>query len=540
MLISFFYAAAYLNAAAFAATAEQWRGRSIYQLITDRFALPEGSPQNDCDPGEQKFCGGTWNSIRENLDYIQNAGFTAIWISPINQNYEGPRTPYGDPYHGYWMADISKLNSRFGTADDLKALSAELHRRDMYLMVDIVVNNVMATSTAPDYSNFFFNDASFYHPYCPISWGNVTSEQNCWLGDTNVTLPDVDTTNPTVSERYGTWIQNLVQEYSIDGLRIDAAKHVQMDFWPGFCSKAGVFCMGEVFGGQDIDPIAIYQGPDALDSVLNFPMYSALVEAFGIPGPQNTTALVETFQDSKKKFKDVGLLGNFLENQDLPRWHNHTVDPQSLYNAMSLNFMSDGIPVVYYGQEQSFSGVGDPYNREPLWPSQYAQSDAYKLTTLLNQFRNFLVNTTDWVTQSAELLTSSPYGVAIMKGPVITIVTNIGSPPQNVHIAASTPYPPSTALINIITCEQWVVGSKGMVDVEYTKGGVTTILIPSDRLKGSGLCGNELTYTASNGGQAKPLSNTRSSASTIYKSFGGITYSLIIGLLSCFLWTPVV
>lgn len=79
-----------------------------------------------------------------------------------------------------------------------------------------------------------------------------------------------------------------------------------------------------------------------------------------------------------------------------------------------------------------------------------------------------------------------------------------------------------------------------MVDVEYTKGGVTTILIPSDRLKGSGLCGNELTYTASNGGQAKPLSNTRSSASTIYKSFGGITYSLIIGLLSCFLWTPVV
>ena len=45
-------------------------------------------------------CGGNWNSIRENLDYIQNAGFTAIWISPVNQNYEGPRSAYGDPYHG--------------------------------------------------------------------------------------------------------------------------------------------------------------------------------------------------------------------------------------------------------------------------------------------------------------------------------------------------------------------------------------------------------------------------------------------------------
>ena len=56
-----------------------------------------------------------------------------VWISPVSQNYEGPRTPYGDPYHGYWIADASKLNSRFGSADDLKALSDELHRRGMYV-----------------------------------------------------------------------------------------------------------------------------------------------------------------------------------------------------------------------------------------------------------------------------------------------------------------------------------------------------------------------------------------------------------------------
>ena len=55
-----------------------------------------------------------------------------VWISPVSQNYEGPRTPYGDAYHGYWIADASKLNDKFGFADDLKALSDELHRRDMY------------------------------------------------------------------------------------------------------------------------------------------------------------------------------------------------------------------------------------------------------------------------------------------------------------------------------------------------------------------------------------------------------------------------
>ena len=98
-----------------------------------------------------------------------------VWISPVSQNYEGPRTAYGDAYHGYWIADASQLNSRFGTSDDLKALSAELHRRGMfvtnvhnaclpspystrYLMVDIVANNVMSTSLTPDYSTYMFKE----------------------------------------------------------------------------------------------------------------------------------------------------------------------------------------------------------------------------------------------------------------------------------------------------------------------------------------------------------------------------------------------
>jgi alpha-amylase len=51
----------------------------------------------------------------------------------------------------------------------------------------------------------------------------LTSIQNCWLGDTNVTLPDVNTQDLTVASTYGSWIKNLVQEYGIDGLRIDGA-----------------------------------------------------------------------------------------------------------------------------------------------------------------------------------------------------------------------------------------------------------------------------------------------------------------------------
>ncbi|PCH38712.1 glycoside hydrolase family 13 protein [Wolfiporia cocos MD-104 SS10] len=487
----------------FAATAEQWRARSIYQIITDRYALPPGADLHSCNPGNQTWCGGTWKTVRENLDYIQNAGFTAVWISPTSQNYQGPRTPYGDPYHGYWIADATKLNDRFGTAEDLQALSAELHRRGMYLMVDVVVNNVMSLSTHPDLSPYMFKDPSQYHPYCPIQWGNITSEQDCWLGDLTVPLPDLNTQNADVVSGYSTWISGLVKEFQIDGLRIDAAKHVNMDFWPAFCGAAGVFCIGEVFD-DDVGQASQWQGPQALDSILNYPMYGALVEAFAIPGSRNISALNNKIAQSKAMFKDTGLMGNFLEDQDLPRWANFSVDKQSLYNAMVFNFMSDGIPIVYYGQEQGFNGSGDPWNREPLWPSGYANTSTYQLMSTLNMFRNFLVNgNTGWLNSSMKVLTTTPYGIGFIKGDVVTILTNIGSPPQNVSVAVYTPFQEEIATTDILSCRQYVVGSNGTVVVSYEGGGAPAILCPDELLHNSGLCGYEQAHGSSRKAQVQ-------------------------------------
>ncbi|KAG2041437.1 glycoside hydrolase family 13 protein [Suillus americanus] len=513
---------------AYAATADQWRGRSIYQVIIDRYALPGGADPNQCPPGTRTWCGGTWNSLRQNLDYIQNAGFTAVWISPVSQNYEGPTTPYGDPYHGYWIADASKLNSRFGTSNDLKNLSDELHRRGMYLMVDIVVNDVMATSITPDLSTYMFKEQSQYHPYCVIDWSNATSEEQCWLGDTVVPLPDLNTEDPTVVAGFSDWIQSLVKEYNIDGLRIDAAKHVNIGFWPVFCGNAGVFCIGEVFG-SDIDDAALYQGPNALDSILNYPMYTALLDAFTIPGSLNTSAVTDMIAQEAAKFKDPTLLGNFIENQDVPRWANISVDPQTLYNAMVFNFMTDGIPIVYYGQEQGFSGNSDPYNREAMWPSKYTNTTTYQLMTTLNQFRNFLVNNTQWATTPTQVLTTSPYGIATLKGDCVSIMTNIGSPPQNISIPVYTPYLASTSLTNILTCQQWPVGSNGTIDAQYSLGGVPLVLYPTALLQNSGLCGNSGTTGST---------NYVSSAPPIHRpviSLLAVLFSLLLGSLSCFL-----
>jgi alpha-amylase len=108
-------------------------------------------------------------------------------------------------------------------------------------------------------------------------------------------------------------------------------------------------------------------------------------------------------------------------------------------NALVFSFMYDGIPVVYYGQEQYFKGKDDPANREPLWPSGYRENDAKNLVAALNQFRNFLVSrapptigdTThtpgDWLHQSSQVLSHSQHEVVIARGPVISVLTGRGS-----------------------------------------------------------------------------------------------------------------
>jgi alpha-amylase len=63
---------------AHALTPAQWRGQSIYQVLTDRFARTDGSTTAACNTADQTYCGGTWRGIINKLDYIQGMGFTAV------------------------------------------------------------------------------------------------------------------------------------------------------------------------------------------------------------------------------------------------------------------------------------------------------------------------------------------------------------------------------------------------------------------------------------------------------------------------------
>lgn len=311
-----------------AGSTDDWRSRSIYQVMTDRFARTDRSTIAPCEPRLGSYCGGSWRGIINELDYIQGMGFDAIYISPVTQNLEGD-TAYGQAYHGYWPQDIYALNDHFGTVDDLLSLADALHQRGMYFMVDVVVNDMgFAThgedpASSIDYSAFRpFNDSRFYHPWCSITdYSNYANAQACSLGDNHVALPDLDTESQEVSDMMGDWVVGLVRNYSIDGLRIDAAKHVSNDFLRGFAATAGVFTIGEVYEG-DVYKFCEYQ--DLMPSMTNYPNYFPMIQAFSAG---KTSALARATKMTKKTCADTTALASFSENHDLPRFASYTRDP---------------------------------------------------------------------------------------------------------------------------------------------------------------------------------------------------------------------
>ena len=122
-----------------------WRDQFIYFLLVDRFdnnadltAHDPTQPHTGPDPEKRRlFQGGNLRGIMRRLDYIKNLGCTTIWLSPILKN----RQDLNDTYHGYGIQDFLEVDPRFGTLDDLKQLTAEAHRRGMYVILDVVLGS---------------------------------------------------------------------------------------------------------------------------------------------------------------------------------------------------------------------------------------------------------------------------------------------------------------------------------------------------------------------------------------------------------------
>jgi len=434
----------------------EWKSRTIYQVLTDRFSKSYTYTQ-PC-PNLSNYCGGTFKGIQNNLDYIQNMGFDAIWVSPIITN-----TPNG--YHGYWAQDIFSINPNFGSEQDFIDLVNACHARNIWMMVDVVGNHVGPVGF--DYSTINpFNQPEHYHDYCQIQDSDFSNDQwrveNCRLAD----LPDLKQENSFVRSTLISWIQNLVQKYNIDGLRIDTIPEVPKDFWGEFTNAAGVYAVGEVFDGR-VDYVADYQ--NYVPGLLNYPMYFTIKDVFAY---SQSMYNIRNRYTQEAVFKDIDALGTFVDNHDNPRFLYYNADWRKFKSALTFALFSRGIPIVYYGSEQGYAGGNDPNNREQLWTNMNPSTGLYTfLQTIIKTRKQFQV----WGQQMIERWCDDTF-YAFSRGQVLVALTNQVT--DQVRQLTYTPYTEGQKVCNIFYSTDCVTVTNGKLQV-YLVAGEVKIFVPS-------------------------------------------------------------
>ncbi|WP_243058493.1 alpha-amylase family glycosyl hydrolase [Nocardioides sp. SR21] len=441
-------------------------GENFYFVMGDRFE--NGDPANDTgglagdpnttgfDPTSKGFYnGGDLDGLRSRLDYIQGLGTTAIWLTPIFENKpvqleDGPSAGY----HGYWITDFTQVDPHLGTNQDLTDLVDAAHERGIKVFFDIITNHTadVIGYTDGDRTAYVSKDAVPYRdasgdvfddrdhagteefpeldpersfPYVPeLDAGEEDLKVPAWLNDVtnyhnrgNTTftgedsqygdffgLDDLFTEKPEVVDGmvdiYKTW----VEDFDIDGFRIDTMKHVNDEFWQEFGPRLqkiaaadgnpDFFMFGEVaLDGYDLAAkqfTSHYTTRDRMQAILDFP-FQAAARDFASKGVR-TKRLVKFFLDDDvytDSDSNAYSLPTFLGNHDMGRigyflkTDNPGADDAELLArdrlAHELMYLSRGNPVVYYGDEQGFAGLGgDQSARQTMFASQveeYQQGD---------------------------------------------------------------------------------------------------------------------------------------------------------------------
>lgn len=201
-----------------------WRKSVVYQIYPKSFNDTTGNGKGDL------------NGIIEKLDYIKYLGVDYIWLTPI---YESPMND-----NGYDISDYFKINEEFGTLDDFKKLIYEAHRRDLKVMLDIVINHTstehhwfkeaMRSKDNP-YRDFYFFKSSADGP--PTNWQSKFGG-NAWKYDEksdeyylhlfDVTQADLNWDNEKVRQALYEMVNYWIQ-FGVDGFRFDVINLISKD-----------------------------------------------------------------------------------------------------------------------------------------------------------------------------------------------------------------------------------------------------------------------------------------------------------------------
>jgi len=344
-----------------------WENQVIYFVMTDRFC--DGDTSNDSDVNKADplaYHGGDLQGIIDKLDYIKKLGATAIWITPVVDNEDGG-------YHGYWAYDFRKVDEHLGDMAKLKELVNKAHKKGIKVILDMVFNHTGYKS--PWLSDPTKND--WFHPKMDIAnYNDQQQVENGWLSG----LPDLNQSNPEVEKYLLDTAMYWIDNTGIDGFRLDTVRHVPKEFWEKLSKtiKAkypNFFLLGEVFAN---DPVYLSGYQDVgINSITNYPLYYAMNDVFA--KGESPSKVHNVVQMEGSIFKNTDILGNFIDNHDVPRFLDQAGENgiDKLKAALTYLMTAKGVPIIYYGTEVPLQGGADPDNRRDMDWTQSPQLADY-------------------------------------------------------------------------------------------------------------------------------------------------------------------
>ena len=370
----------------------------VYLLMPDRFS--NGDTTNDRIAGMKDQSldrsdfsarhGGDLQGVINHLDYLKDLGVTTVWMTPVIENDMPNRTE-----HGYAFTNHYKIEPRIGGAAMYKKVSDELHKRGMKLIQDAVYNHVGLYHFTvqdppmkdwlhqwPRFTQTTYKDQTIFDPHAAPSDTKLMTDG--WFTQQ---MPDMNESNPYVANyliQHAIW---CVEEFGVDGWRIDTYAYNDLVFM-NRCNKAlaDEFPKLTMFGEtwvhgvpnqsyfcQNNYNISFKSNLQATTDFqcLFYGIQPAINDKFGWTDGVNKlyTTAAQDFV-----YKDPMREVIFLDNHDLSRFYSVVGEDTTKYKmglAWLLTFR--GIPELYYGDEILMTGTTNPDGKVRLdfkggWP----------------------------------------------------------------------------------------------------------------------------------------------------------------------------
>ena len=358
----------------------------LYMLMPDRFA--NGNPKNDVVKGmRDELCnrnepslrhGGDIEGIRQHLDYFKELGVTALWFTPLLENDRPADEGKYSTYHGYATTNYYRVDPRFGTNDDYKALVSEAHQKGLKVVMDMIFNH------CGDYhpwkldapSKDWFNNPNYglqtSYKLTPVldPYASKVDMRETVDGWFVKSMPDLNQRNPHLM-RY--LIQNSewwIETVGIDGIRMDTYPYDDRDamaLWmktlndeyPNFNTVGETWVTEPAYTAAWQKDSKLSKTNSNLKTVMDFAFFDRLSMAKHEETDDWWKGLNRIYNVLcyDYLYTNPSSVMAFIENHDTDRFLGNGKDSTALKQAYALLLTMNRIPQLYYGTEVLMNGT---------------------------------------------------------------------------------------------------------------------------------------------------------------------------------------